>query len=173
MGTIRYSSTTVRRNRAIAHSRCWPRARPTFRAACLAAAAVRWTQEPWTQEPWTRVPRARALACRTKYAAMATAKRLPRPTAKKETEMRRGFISSSLVCVLLAGCGSSNPNPGSRPDALPPPPDAAPMGTQDTPDAGCDEDAMGANLYIINCLPGGGGTHVMRLPPPATPTCAL
>jgi hypothetical protein len=91
--------------------------------------------------------------------------------------MRKGLIPALLVGFLLAGCGSSTPNKTDQlpPDAdssVPVPKDAVPQDAPiipgDTgPNAGCDEDAVGTNYYILNCIPGGNGTPILRQLPTA------
>jgi hypothetical protein len=86
--------------------------------------------------------------------------------------MRKLSIMGLLGALVLAGCGSS-PTTFQVEAGMGPETPADLPSTSDGPDAGCDEDAMGAD-YCIRNPPGpprGGGTPVIRLPPPAYKTC--
>jgi len=80
--------------------------------------------------------------------------------------MHRGLIPALLVGFLLAGCGSSNPSPSNTATSTVTTTVTTTV-TGTTPDAGCDEDAVGENYYIQNCAPGGNGTPILRQLPTA------
>jgi hypothetical protein len=86
--------------------------------------------------------------------------------------MREESIRVLLVGLLLAGCGSGSN--GGQVDAAPYySPDTSVVGPPATPDAGCDEDAVGESYFILNCSPAGGGTPVSRQNPVPYQTCKL
>jgi hypothetical protein len=82
--------------------------------------------------------------------------------------MRGQLLRGLLIGLFLAGCGSGRGV--AQVDGPPSPPlDSAP--SVETPDAGCDEDAVGEDYFIKNCKPGGGGTRVARQNPVPYQTC--
>lgn len=83
-------------------------------------------------------------------------------------QVTRGILIALLV-GLLGACGSGSN--GSPIDTRHPPKEVPPPPTDsDSPDAGCDEDAMGEDYCIINS-PGGNGSVVTRLNPGNYTTC--
>lgn len=81
--------------------------------------------------------------------------------------MRGQLLRGLLLGLFLVGCGAGSG--GGQVDTRQPHPDTAPPVT--TPDAGCDEDAVGENYFIKNCSLGGGGTPVLRQNPVPYQTC--